>query len=454
MLPMAELKQAAPMCMHPHALSDRLASLRWLGIPALVSRRDVLHVAAGLGVSFLLPTLSSRAAEARGPERKKSLITLWMAGGPSQLDTWDPHPESKHGGPVRAIKTSAADIQISHLLPQTAERIHHLSVVRSLVSKEGDHERGTYFIQTGYRPDPTVVHPSIGAVLSKYLPNEAVQIPMHIALATGDNFEAPIGGYLGAEFDAFRVFDPGRNLQNLRANVAPERQDRRLENLGVISKTFQQRRELQAASTMHQHVIDRALGMMRSDQLAAFMLDDVPQETLARYGDSRFGRGCLVATRLVERGVRSVQVTLSGFDTHANNFEGHQTQANQLDPAFSALLDDLAAQDLLDSTVVLCIGEFGRTPVINGLDGRDHWPNGFSCVLGGGGLRSGVLIGATNPDEQAADKTKPPHDPVTMQDLYATILKTMGVDWTQEVQTPIGRPMMLSPGQPIAGLLG
>ena len=150
----------------------------------------------------------------------------------------------------------------------------------------------------------------------------------------------------------------------------------------------------------------------------------------------------------------SIQVTLQGFDTHASNFEGHVTQSRLLDPAFAALMDDLAARDLLDSTVVLCIGEFGRTPSINGLDGRDHWPNGFSCVIGGGGLRSGVVIGATNPDAQVEDKKIEPHDPITVPDLYATVMSAMGVDWREEIITPIGRPLMLSQGSPIDRLLG
>ena len=439
---------------HSHELSDHIASRRCLAASGMLSRRGVLQVAGGLGVSFLLPSLTARAASARGVERKKSLITLWMAGGPSQIDTWDPHPESKHGGPTRALKTSTGDLKIAHLLPQMAERMHHLNVIRSLVSKEGDHARGTYFVQTGYRPDPTVVHPSIGAVLANYQPDERIEIPMHVALATGDNFEAPVGGYIGAEYDAFRIFDPGRNLQNMRSHRDERRQDRRLENLSVISKTFQQRRELQAEATMHQHVVEKALTMMSSEQLSAFELNDEPQETVDRYGDSRFGRGCLVARRLVERGVRAIQVTLRGFDTHANNFEGHITQTKMLDPAFAALMDDLAERDLLESTVVLCIGEFGRTPNINALDGRDHWPNGFSCVVGGGGLRSGVLIGATAPDKQVEDKKHPPVDPVSVEDLYATILQTMGVDWTEEIITPIGRPMMLSQGMPLERLLG
>jgi hypothetical protein len=417
-----------------------------------LSRRGILRVAAGAGLSFLLPALPARAREERGTERPKSLITLWMAGGPSQLDTWDPHPTSKHGGPIKAIDTSVPDLKIAHLLPRMAERMHHLNVIRSLVSKEGDHERGTYFVQTGYRPDPTVIHPALGAVLARSIPAAEVEIPMHVALASDDGFTAPLGGYLGAEFDAFRVFDPGRNLQNMEARVDDTRQARRLESLGVVSKTFQRRRELQARGTFHQQVIEKALTMMSSEQLAAFRIDEEPKETLDRYGDTRFGRGCLVARRLIEKGVRAIQVTLSGFDTHANNYEGHVTQTNQLDPAFAALIDDLVSRDLLESTIVLCIGEFGRTPQINGLDGRDHWPNGFSCVVGGGGLRSGVVLGGTDPDAQVADKLVEPHDPLTVQDLYATILDTMGVDWTQEIITPIGRPLMLAEGSPIERL--
>jgi uncharacterized protein (DUF1501 family) len=436
----------------PGPVSTSSAFPAWT-FPQRGSRREMLRVAAAFGVSFLLPAMSGAAARLRGPERHKSLVTLWLAGGPSQLDTWDPHPESKHGGPIRAIPTSLPGLKIAHLFPQTAERMHHLSVIRSLVSKEGDHERGTYFVQTGYRPDPTVVHPALGAILARSLPDETIEIPQHVALATGDGFEAPRGGYLGAEYDAFRIFDPGRNLQNMRARVPAERQERRLENLQAISKTFQRRRELQAEATRHQQVLQQALTMMTSEQLRAFELDDEPRAVRERYGDTRFGRGCLVARRLVEQGVRSIQVTLPGFDTHANNFEGHQTQARILDPALAALLDDLAERDLLSATVLLCIGEFGRTPRINGLDGRDHWPNGFSCLIGGGGLRSGIVIGATDPDAQVADKTRPPHDPVTIPDLYATILETMGVDTSEEIITPLGRPLRLAEGTPLERLL-
>jgi hypothetical protein len=420
---------------------------------AIVSRRRFLQLSAGLGVSFLLPKLAAKASQSRGAERPKSLIVLWMQGGPSQLDTWDPHPNSIHSGPIRAISTSVEGLSISHLLPRMAEQMQHLSVVRSLVSKEGDHARGTYYLQTGYRPDPKLKHPSIGAVLSYLLQDEQLEIPHHVALAQGNSFSAPLGGYLGAQFDAFRVFDPGRNLDNMRAGVDESRQERRLENLDVLTDSFRRGRLQQVDATLHEHVIDEALEMMRSPQLRAFEIDGEPAETLDRYGDTRFGRGCLVARRLVEEGVRAVQVTLDGFDTHANNYEGHQARAAELDPAFAALMQDLRDRDLYDSTAVLCIGEFGRTPQINPLEGRDHWPNGFSCVLGGGGLRSGLVIGTTDPDRQAVDNALEPHDKVEVYDLYATLLQALGVNPADEFYTPIGRPMKWASGTPIGRLL-
>ncbi len=419
-----------------------------------LTRRDVLRAAAGLGVSFMVPAMGLRAAEQRGSERPKSLITLWMAGGPSQLETWDPHPGTKNGGPTQAIDTTLPGLRIAHHFPRMAEQMHHLSVIRSLVSKEGDHERGTYFVMTGYRPDPTVVHPSLGALLARNLPDDGVEIPHHVSLASGDGFVVPRGGYLGDQYDAFRIFDPGQNVNNLKGIENEERQDRRLAGLDLLSRTFRRGRSVSVDNTLHQHVVERALTMMNSEQLKAFDLQEEPKEVIDRYGDSRFGRGCLVARRLVETGVRSIQVVLQGFDTHAANFTGHETQAQQLDPAFSALVADLAERDLLDSTVVLCIGEFGRTPQINPLDGRDHWPNGFSCVIGGGGLRSGLVIGETsNPDEAVNVKSIQPADPIKVPDLYATILQTMGVEYDYEEMTPIGRPLLRTEGTPIERLL-
>jgi hypothetical protein len=424
-------------------------SLNFTEFGQTLTRRSALRIAGALGLSFVVPGMAHAAAERRGQERPKSLITLWMGGGPSQLETWDPHPGGAIGGPTRAIRTSVAGLEIADLFPKTAGQIHHLNVVRSLVSKEGDHERGTYHGLTGYRPDPTLVHPSLGAIVTSELPDKSIEIPMHVSLAGGAGFTLPRGGYLGDDLDAFRIFDPAQNLKNMKAGVPDDRARRRREALDVIGKAFRSGREERVAATLHETTLEKALGMMSSEQLAAFDMSKEPVNVAAAYGDSRFGRGCLIARRLVQYGVRSVQVVLDGFDTHAENFSGHVTQAEILDPALSALVKDLVDQDLLSSTVVVCIGEFGRTPKINPLDGRDHWPTGFSCLVGGGGLASGVVYGATDP---AGEKTAPV-DPVTVADLYATILKTMGVQPEREVITPVGRPMKLCEGKPIERLM-
>lgn len=412
-----------------------------------MNRRNVLQAMAGLGLSFALPTMDLRAAEKRKTERPKSLITLWMGGGPSQLETWDPHPGSIIGGDTKSIKTSIDGLEIADTLPRMAEQIKHLSVIRSLVSKEGDHARGTYYVKTGYAPDQTLVHPSLGAVITNELPNPAVEIPMHVSLC---NSQWPSrGGYLGDALDAFKVHNPGGKVQNMVANVDEQRQQRRLNNLSVLSKSFAAGRTVPASNTLHQDMINKALVMMSSEQLSAFQINDEPKDIREAYGNSSFGKGCLVARRLIETGVRSVEVTLQGFDSHVNNHNTHLARMEHLDPAFASLIDDLAKRDLLDSTVVMCIGEFGRTPTINPAGGRDHWPTGFSCVLGGGGLSSGLVIGGTDP---TGEKIRP-SDPIEIPDLYATVLQTLGVNPDKEVITPIGRPMVFTEGTAIERLL-
>ncbi|MDZ4684382.1 MAG: DUF1501 domain-containing protein [Planctomycetaceae bacterium] len=412
-----------------------------------LSRRDVLQLAAALGLSFRLPSLDLRAAERRGGERPKSLLVMWLAGGPSQLETWDPHPGGKIGGPTKGIDTTIRGAQIAADYPKLAEQIHRLSIVRSLVSKEGDHERGAYFVKTGYRPDPTLLHPALGAIVTHEVPAPTVEIPTFVALGE-DAFQSR-GGYLGNRFDPYRVYEPGGNGENLQASAEPDRQQRRLQALGVVSSAFQRGRTKRVAETLHQHTIDAALKMMDSKQLEAFKLEHEPAAVRAAYGDSRFGRGCLVARRLLEQGVRAIEITQNGFDTHADNFTGHTLRAGYIDPALSSLLTDLADRDLLQSTIVLVIGEFGRSPTINAASGRDHWPTGFSCLVGGGGLVAGLVIGETDPTGEKKD----PVDPIEVPDLYATILKSLGIDFARELITPIGRPMKLCQGRPIERLL-
>lgn len=415
------------------------------------SRRDFLRVsAATLGLSFAVPGLSVRAAQSRGAERQKSFLTIWLSGGPSQLETWDPHPGTEIGGGddgVKAIKTTIPDAKIADLYPQTAEQLHHVSLIRSLVSKEGDHERAAYMLHTGYRPAPALIHPSIGAIVTHELPDDKIEIPQFVSI--GSSPFPPRGGFLGDKLDAYRIFNPGQNGQNLRPNVSDKRQQQRLKNLEVVSQSFRKGRGLRVDQTLHQHTVDAALRMMTSEQLKAFQVTDEPAAIRDAYGRDAFGTGCLVARRLLEVGVRSIEVSLNGFDSHAKNMEAHVNRAKELDPALASLFKELAERDLLQSTVVLVIGEFGRTPKINPLGGRDHWPTGFSCLIGGGGLSRGNVIGETDPSGQKAQ----PNDPIEVADLYATVLKTLGVDYAKEVITPIGRPMRYCEGTPIDRLL-
>lgn len=414
------------------------------------TRRRLLQHMAALGLSMSLPALPTRAAARRGSERPMSLLTLWMAGGMSQLETWDPHPGQPAGGQVRAIPTSAGAIQISELLPQVAEQLHSAMLIRSLISKEGDHERGTAFVKTGYRPEPTLKYPALGAIAAHELPDPRVEIPQHVALASDQMFAH--GGYLGNQWDAFRVFNPGSGLDNLTSGVPTERQAGRLAGLQLLSRQFRRQRPFAADETLHQDTVDRALRMMTSSQLDAFRLDTEPRAVVQAYGDSRFGRGCLVARRLIEVGVRAVEVTLSGFDTHVANHEGHVTQCGILDPALATLLRELRERDLLQSTIVLCISEFGRTPSINPAGGRDHWPNWFSCLVAGGGFRAGTVIGAT-PGDIPQTKDAAPVEPLSIPQLYATILSAMGIDAAREIMTPIGRPMRFADATPADWLL-
>jgi len=411
-------------------------------------RRDIFRIAVGSGLAWLLPPLEGRAVDRRGRERPKSLVVLWLAGGPSQLETWDPHPGTAIGGPTKAIDTSLRGVQIAEGFPQVAEQLQHLAVLRSLVSKEGDHERGAYMVKTGYRPDTTLVHPSLGSILTHELPDPTVEIPLFVSL--GNEPFPSRAGYLGDQFDPYHIYEAGRNGQNLQPRVGETRQQRRLEGLGIVSKAFQQGRTKRVESTLHQHTVDAALRMMTSAQLRAFSLDGEPAAVQAAYGDTDFGRGCLIARRLVETGVRAVEVTLNGFDTHADNFTAHTLRAAILDPALATLVKELRERDLWQSTVVLVIGEFGRTPKINPASGRDHWPTGFSCLVGGGGIRGGQVLGATDPEGGRSN----PEQPIPIADLHATILQTLGVDFARELITPIGRPMKLCEGTPVEALTG
>lgn len=422
------------------------------------SRRSFLRLAGASGMCWLTPLAQhlARAAEDRLKQpTAKSVIVLWMQGGPSQLETFDPHPNAVTGG-LPSIKTSSTEIEICQLYPQLAEEMHSISLVRSVVTKEGDHERGTYNVKTGYRPDPTLVHPSLGAVICHQL-HDTLDIPRHISILP--NNWAARGGYLGDQFDAFKVSDPNGPVSDITSRVPEDRYRKRLLALNdVVEAEFSRGRlvNMDAKRTLHRTMTENARRMMESSQLKAFDVREAPEALRAEFGDSAFGRGCLAAARLIATGVRCVEVTLEGWDTHVNNHEGTKTQADILDPAFAALIRHLRREDLLKDTIVICGGEFGRTPVLNGIGGRDHWPHGFTIAMAGGGIQGGRVIGATNPDPDpaATDPFKQVHDPHNVADIHATVLHALGVQFDQELLTPIGRPMKVSDGQPILELLG
>jgi hypothetical protein len=414
-------------------------------------RRTFLKAAGLAGLSWLTPVshLLARAAEKQADKKQpaQSIILLWMQGGPSQLETFDPHPGTDIAGGTGAVDTAVKGVRLAEGLPLLAKEMGSVALLRAVTSKEGDHERGTYLMKTGYRPDPTVVHPSIGAVCCHELPGDKTEIPRHISILPSQ--WPGRGGFLGEEYDAFKTGDPLEKVPNVTARVPEGRDRERLKDLDFLEGEFARGRPHLSEAAGNRTIINSARQMMSSEQLKAFDVAQEPARRRDAYGNTPFGRGCLAARRLIEVGVRCVEVTLTGWDTHADNHKYCKEQAAILDPAFAALLRDLRERKLLEKTVVICAGEFGRTPQINGLGGRDHWPNGFSVALAGGGLRCGQVLGATDPQGKAE-----PTDPVTVADMHATVMTAVGIDPKKVMTSPIGRTLNLSEGKVIKGLLG
>ena len=382
-----------------------------------------------------------------GPAHPGALISLWLEGGPSQLETFDPHPGQRIAYGTQAIATAAPGVQLAAGFERLAAQMGDVSLIRSMVSKEGDHERGSYYLKRGYRPQPTILHPALGALVCEHLPAQGVEIPRHVSILPG-RWPAR-GGLLGARLDAFKLGDPADPVPDVSARVSASRRARRRTDLELVEGSFARGRGAQVAATRHRETIAAAEAMMSSAQLGAFDLSSEPAAVRERYGDSAFGRGCLAARRLVEVGVRAIEVTLDGWDTHVNNHEQSAGLVAQLDPAFAALIEDLRERDLLAHTVVVCGGEFGRTPGLNRLEGRDHWPHGFSMALAGGGLRGGHVTGATDPEGGRAVES-----PTAVADVHATILSALGIDPELELVTSAGRPLRLSEGRVLGELLG
>jgi hypothetical protein len=409
------------------------------------SRRTLLELGlAGLPGLYAASLLSPRAANAE-TRAAKSCVWLWLNGGPSHIDTFDPKPGTREGGPFRSIRTRAKGMEISEHLPLLGEQADRFSIVRSMTSREGNHDRARYLVHSGYAPTPTVVHPSIGGWASKELRRPELELPRFVSIG-GPSLGA---GFLGVEHAPFVVRGAkGPDNVELPPMVDDARFDRRKKVLDLFESSFAERTGDPKVSA-RSAVYESAVKMMRSSQLAALDIDREPEKVRASYGDHDFGRGCLAARRLVEVGVPFVEVTLDGWDTHKDNFERTKRLMGILDAAASSLLRDLEERKLLASTIVVVAGEFGRTPNINANDGRDHHPKAWSALVGGGGLRGGVIYGQTS-----ADGSTVVEKPVTVPDLIATLATRLGMDPEETVLTPAGRPISLTDhGKPIRELI-
>ena len=414
-----------------------------LQAPRGMSRRHFLgHLAAtslSLPAASFLGALRANAQQLR--RNQKRCILLWMGGGPSQLDTWDLKPESpRNGGEFRPIDTSAPGVKISEHLPTVARQMHHLSIVRSLSTSEGNHDRGTYLMHTGYQPNPTVVHPSFGSVCSFELGSQlGDEFPLPHVVSINRPGES--AGFLGMAHAPFVVNNPNGRIENLRPAVDAARMNRRIQMLGLVEDRFVAQNRGVAAKG-HRDIYGKTLKMMNSSYTRAFKLDEEPDAVRDAYGRNGFGAGCLMARRLVQAGVTFAEVGLGGWDNHDDIFRTLREQRlPELDQGMGALVADLARLGLLDDTLVVWMGEFGRTPRINQNGGRDHWPRSWSVVLGGAGIKGGQVVGATDPDGiDVVDRQ------VGVMDLIATMCTALGINVDTEYTTPLGRPMKVVDG--------
>jgi hypothetical protein len=432
-----------------------------------LSRRDWLRLSAagivGFSVSGWLGALAQDAAT--HPRRRKSCILLWMNGGPSQMDTFDLKPGHVNGGPFKEIQTSVPGIKVSELLPGVAGHMDRLAVIRSMSTGEGEHSRGMHYLRTGYKAQGPVHYPSIGSLVARELGEDGAALPNYVSIAPY-RVESPAAfgsGFLGPRYAPLivsenkilgifgnnRPADPNLKVPNLDLprDVTPEQRDVRLAMLRGMQRDFiDQHPGLAPAS--NESAYARAARLMTSEAARAFNLDAEPAALRDRYGRNQFGQGCLLARRLIERGVPFVEVTHGGvngefgspiaWDTHLQNFDILKSLCGPLDAAWATLMTDLKERGLLDDTLVVWMGEFGRTPRINAENGRDHYPKAWSTVLAGGGIKGGRVVGKTSADGTTVEERL-----VGVPDLLATVCLALGIDPLKENMSNVGRPIRI-----------
>jgi hypothetical protein len=444
-----------------------------------MKRRDFLRTvgagAAGIcgGLSGWFPGFAQTLAEEK--QRKRQCVLLWMSGGPSQMDTFDMKPGHANGGEFKEISTSVPGLKFSEHLPKLAKHAEHMSLIRGLSTKEGDHGRGTYLMRTGQSQNGPIRYPAIGSSLSKQLGNRDGDLPNYVSItpAVGFNPAAFSPGFLGPQYAAATVgtlnaptpqpqnnanddqgfAELGVDFLRRQAGVSEQQGKSRLDLWNSLQTGFLKGRSASSA-TAQDTIYRRAVRVMNGRAIEAFNLSDEPTEVREAYGRGRFGQGCLMARRLIERGVPFVEVSLGiesggvGWDTHANNFASVRSLSEQLDAGWGALMTELSDRGLLETTTLLWMGEFGRTPTINPNGGRDHFPNAWSAVLAGGGIQGGSIHGKTSEDGLEVADGK-----VNETQVLATLCKALGVDPSLENITRIGRPVKIAEGEPIEEIL-
>jgi len=398
-----------------------------------MNRRRMLGLSSATLLGMPIASMLAKAGETK-KATCEHVILFWNGGGMSHIDTWDPKPGREVAGEFDPIDTSADGIQISGIFPKLAKQMHHSALIRSIAGTNGAHGRASYQLQTSYNQTANLIHPGIGSVVV-HEKERVGDLPSFITISGN----ARRAGYLGQRCEAYYVGRPGEKDPYLAfpAGISQTRGNKRLDILARINQRDNLKldtNQLKAVNT----ATKEAVGLMRSPALKAFELDKEDPNTIARYGDNAFGRGALLARKLVETGVRFVQVNRGGFDTHNNNFPAMQNHGDVMDPALASLIEDLAASGKLATTMVIMLSEFGRTPRINDNAGRDHHARCFSCFMAGGGIKGGQVIGKSDEDAM-----RPAERPVNPHDLHATVCHAMGIDYEKKVETRLLRPMPL-----------
>ncbi len=434
-----------------------------------ISRRSFAQLSAagvlGAASASWLPAFA--ADTAKNPKRQRSCILLWMGGGPATIDLWDLKPGQDNGGPFKEIATSSPDIRIGEHLSKLAPFGDRLGIVRGMSTREGDHSRATYYLRTGYVQQGALQYPTLGSFVSKEIGDPAGEMPSFISI--GPYRQLGVGayssGYLGPSFAPLIVGEGtfGPPVQGSRVDtmlkvqdielpkdITTERASNRIDLLKDLQSQFAADRPNTVVQSQHL-AYQRAVNLMKSVGSKAFELSQEKEALRDEYGRNLFGQGCLLARRLVESGVPFVEVNLNGWDTHQNNFDQVKNLSTILDAGFANLMKDLKDRGLLETTTILCMGEFGRTPRINGNRGRDHFPNAWSAVLAGGGIKGGQVHGKTSADGMTIEEGK-----TDVPDLLTTLATALGIDPNKTNNSNTGRPIRIvdKAGKAIQSLVG